>query len=105
MRREPSRWSRPNAEHMSKDKKQALTLGALLAVLLGVGGYMFRDSIIPRSSGGVPPAPLRMTVPNVSDSDPFFERQDYRDLRPTVGVPVQAIKVDSKSNNPFVTPN
>lgn len=90
---------------MSKDQKQALIFGLLLAVLAGIGGYMFRDSILPVSSGGLPPAPVRMTVPTVTDSDSFFERQDYRDLRPTVGVPVQTLKIETKGSSPFVAPN
>lgn len=86
---------------MSKEKKQVVILAVMLIGILGVIAYVYKDSLLPSTSGGAIPAGVRIEVPTISDKDPFFDRKDYQALRGTAGVPVQALKVETKGVDPF----
>ena len=80
-------------------------LSVMLVIIMGVLAYVYGDQLLPRPQGGAGNVPsVHLTIPATDDRDPFFERKDYQDLRGTVGVPVQPIKIETKGVNPFVAP-
>lgn len=89
---------------MTKEQRQVASLASVLVTIVGVVLYVYRGDILPSPAGTVDGVtPSRVTVPSNDDKDPFFEREDYRALRSTPGVPVLPIPVNSQGVDPFVT--
>ena len=77
-------------------------LSAMLLTIIGVVLYVYKDSLLPAATNGEGESlTSRVNIPSVSDKDPFFDREDYRALRPTVGVPVQPLQVRTTDIDPF----
>ena len=84
-----------------KEKKQLIMLGAMVAVGLGILGYVFRDNLLPQATGGLDVAPpgARIVLPNFKGSEELFERRDFKELQRFGDVPVRPTETPPK--NPF----
>lgn len=82
-----------------KQQKQALALGGVLVIIVGVLLWQYGRKFLPQPEP--PPEKLnvsRLEIPSKSPSA-LFERKDYLDLKTFGDVPVRPMQ--AQSSNPF----
>lgn len=85
----------------NKEKKQMIMLGALVAVIVGVGLYMNREAFIPESTGpSVVILPVtRYSVPPEGAYDRLFKNPAFMALKAFGDIPVVPGKMGTE--DPF----
>lgn len=89
---------------LSKEKQQVIALGTVLAIIVVVLLYFYRDKLLPRPTGeetALPPSSPRLSLPTTLE-DKIYDRADYRALKQFGDVPVRPLG-GSGSPNPFVS--
>jgi hypothetical protein len=81
-----------------KERLQVSALGTVLAIILGVVGYLNRESILPKPTAGDAglAAPARILIPESLPTG-IFERDDFKALRRFGNVPVKPTQKGSTS--------
>jgi len=77
----------------SKEKQQIIALSVVLAIIVGVIAYFYRDKLLPAPTGGtaLPPPSVRVQVPAAEGFKTLFDRADYKSLKQFGNVPVRAM--------------
>lgn len=74
---------------MTKERRQILLLGLILAIIAGVLLYMYGNQLLPQPDGmPAQTAISKLQLPATFD-DPLFARPDFQALKPAQGVPVK----------------
>ncbi len=90
-------------QKLKKEQQQVVLLVAVLAIIVGVLVWFYRDKFLPHPTGEATllAPPSRLTIPRAS-GDKLYERDDFKALKRFADVPVRALQTDG-SQDPFIS--
>ena len=89
---------------LKKDQIQVIVLSVVLAFIVGMLLFSYRDRLLPKSDGGIPvQARTELNLP-ASFNAAIFDRQDFKQLRGVEGVPLQPVTEIPKNERIFALP-